>query len=102
MPTLDSPVYIYYKTSVSKSAVITARIDEETMALVDRVSRAHGRSRAWFAAQAIRKAAEQEAEFLAFVQEGIDDIAAGRFVEHEAAMAELDGMIAKHEARCRE
>lgn len=57
---------------MSKSAVITARVDPETLALVDRVSKAHGRSRAWVAAEAIRKFAQQEAEFLAFVQEGID------------------------------
>lgn len=87
---------------MSKTAVITARLDEETLALVDRVAKAQGRSRAWFAAQAIRRVAESEADFLAFVQEGIDDIEAGRFVEHEVVMAELDAMIAKHEARCRE
>lgn len=57
---------------MNKTAVITARIDPETMALVDRVSKAHGRSRAWFAAQAIQRVAESEADFLAFAQAGID------------------------------
>jgi predicted transcriptional regulator len=57
---------------MSKSAVITARLDEETLKLVDRVAKAHGRSRAAFAAQAIRQIAEREAEFLAFIQEGVD------------------------------
>lgn len=85
---------------MSKSAVITARVDPEIAELVDQVASAHGRSRAWFVAQAVEKAARKEAEFLAFVQEGIDDIDAGRVVSHEDVMAELDAMIAKHKARC--
>ena len=85
---------------MSKTAVITARLDEETLALVDRVAKAKRQTRAAFAADVIRRAASQEAEFLAFVQEGIDDIEAGRFVSHEVVMAELDAMIATHEARC--
>ena len=68
---------------MSKSAVITARIDEETLKLVDRVSKAHGRSRASFAAQAIRQIAEKEAELLAFVQEGIDAADRGDLIPQE-------------------
>lgn len=85
---------------MSKTAVITARVDQETLALVDQVSRAHGRSRAWFAAQAIAEAARKEAEFLAFVQEGIDAADRGEVVPHEDVEAELEAMIAKHAARC--
>jgi predicted transcriptional regulator len=84
---------------MSKTAVITARVDEETLKLVDRVSKAHNRSRGWFAARAIAEAARKEADFLAFVQEGVDDIEAGRFVEHEVVVARLDEMIARHKAR---
>jgi predicted transcriptional regulator len=82
------------------SAVITARLDPETLALVDRVSQAQGRSRSWFAARAIRHAAEQEARFLAFVEEGRTAIAQGDFVEHAEVEAMIDGWIADHEARC--
>lgn len=57
---------------MSKTTVITARLDPDTLALVDKVAKAQGRSRAWFAARAIQRVAEQEADFLAFVQEGID------------------------------
>jgi predicted transcriptional regulator len=84
---------------MSKTAVITARVDEETLKLVDRVSKAHNRSRGWFAARAIAEAARKEADFLAFVQEGVDDIEAGRFVEHEVVVARLDEMIVRHKAR---
>ena len=65
------------------SVVITARVDQETLALVDRVSRAHHRSRAWFAARAIAEAARKEAEFLDFVQKGIDAADRGELVPHE-------------------
>jgi predicted transcriptional regulator len=84
-----------------KTAVITARVDEDTVALIDKVAQAQGRSREAFATRAVERAARAEARFLAFVQEGIDDIEAGRVIPHDVVMAELDAMIAKHEARCR-
>lgn len=87
---------------MGKTAVITTRVGEETLALVDKIASARGRSRAWFVAKAVESAARQEAEMLALIQQGFDDIEAGRFVEHEVIMADLDAMIAKHEARCRE
>ena len=83
-----------------KSAIITARVDEEVMNLVDRVSKARGRSRAWFAANAIERAARQEAEFLEFLQEGIDAADRGEVVPHEQIVAELQEMIARQKARC--
>ena len=85
---------------MSKTAVVTARLDPETLALVDRIAAARGHSRSRFAAHAIRAVAEREADFLAFVQQGIDDVAAGRVIPHSEVMAELDEMIARHEARC--
>ena len=81
------------------SSVITTRLDTETLALVDRVAKAQGRSRSWFAAQAIKRAAEEEAEYLAFVQIGIESADRGELIPHEAVMAELDQMIAQHRAR---
>jgi predicted transcriptional regulator len=76
------------------SSVITTRLDPETLALVDRLSKAQGRSRSWFAAQAIKRAAEAEAEYQAFVQVGIDSADRGELVPHEEVMAMLDGWIA--------
>jgi len=81
------------------TSVITTRLDAETLALVDRVAKAQGRSRSWFAAQAIKRAAEAEAEYQAFVQEGIDSADRGELIPHEEVMAELDEMIARHRAR---
>ena len=87
---------------MTKHSVISARIDAETLEMVDKIVAEQGRSRAWFVAQAVRNAAEQEARFAAFIQEGRDDIAAGRIVEHAEVLAIMDSMIDKHEARCPE
>lgn len=85
---------------MSKTSVITARIDEETLALVDKVASANNRSRAWFAARAIEDAARKEAEFLAFVQEGVDAADRGKLIPHEEIVTEIGAMIEKHKARC--
>jgi predicted transcriptional regulator len=87
---------------MTKQSVISARIDAETLALVDQIAMEQGRSRAWFVAQAVRNAAEQESRFTAFVQQGRDDIASGNVVEHAEVMAMMDNMIAGHATRCRE
>src|SRR3546814_4019772 len=85
---------------MSKSAVITARVDPETLALIDKLVAAQGRSRAWFVAKAVQRAAEAEADFLAFVQEGIDAADRGELIPHEEVLAEIDAMIAEPSARC--
>lgn len=84
------------------SSVITTRLDPETLALVDRVAKAQGRSRSWFAAQAIKRAAEAEAEYQDFVQVGVDAIERGDVVEHEVVMAKLDGWNAEFKSECGE
>jgi predicted transcriptional regulator len=85
---------------MSKSAVVTARLDDATLALVDHVAKSQGRSRSWFVARAVQRVAESEAEFLAFVQVGDDAIARGDVVGHKEVMDELDQMIDTHKARC--
>lgn len=84
---------------MGKMTAITAEVDDETLALVDRLARANGRSRASYAAEAIRRVAESEADLLAFVQVGIDAIERGDVVPHEEVMAKIDEMIARHRER---
>ena len=79
---------------------VTTDVDPETLALVDRVARQRGMSSRDFMAQAIRRAAESDADFDAFIQAGIDSLDRGEGIPHEEVMAELDAMIAKHRARC--
>lgn len=84
---------------MSKTSVIATRIDAETLALVDRVSRANNRSRAWFAARAISEAARREADYLSFIQEGVDTADRGELVSHDEVAGEIGEMIARHRAR---
>jgi predicted transcriptional regulator len=79
---------------------ITATIDAETLAVVKRVARARGMTDAQFAAEAIRRVAESDDDFDAFIQVGIDAIERGDVVSHDEVMAELDTMIEQHRARC--
>lgn len=74
---------------MSKTSVVTTRLDAETIALVDKVAADQGRSRAWFIAEAVRAAAEQEAAFLAFVQEGIDSADRGELTPQDEVFANL-------------
>lgn len=75
------------------SSVITARVDAETIELVDKISKAHGRSRSWFAAQAIKRAAEAEGELLAFIQEGIDSAERDELVDGDEVLGMIDSWI---------
>jgi predicted transcriptional regulator len=78
--------------------VITARVEPEVLDLIDRICAAQGRSRSWFAASALKRIAEEEAAFLAFVQEGIDSLDRGEGIPHDTVMAEIDAMIAARQA----
>ncbi len=66
-----------------KTAVVTARVSEETLALLDSIATREDRSRSWVAARALELHAQREAEFLAFAQKGIDDLDAGRTITHD-------------------
>ena len=46
------------KEITSKLAVISARVDAETLALIDRIAAVRGRSRAWLVASAVKRMAE--------------------------------------------
>ena len=67
---------------MTNTSVITTRLDADTIALVDKVAASHGRSRSWFVAEAVKRAAENEADFLAFVKAGIDSADRGELTPH--------------------
>jgi predicted transcriptional regulator len=68
---------------MSKTAVVTARVSEETLVLLDSIAARHDRSRAWVIARAVELHARREAEFLDFAQKGLDDLDAGRTITHD-------------------
>lgn len=55
-------------------ASITAPLDPATLAMVEDLAKARGISGEQFAAEAIRKVAEHDAELRAFIQDGIDSL----------------------------
>lgn len=87
---------------MGKLAVVSARVDEETLRMVDEAAKAHGRSRSDFVSRAVRQAAMSETAFLAFVKEGDEAVARGNVISHEDVMTMLDAMIEKHRSRCDE
>lgn len=74
---------------MSKSAVITARLEESLAADLDRLAERIDRSRAWVIAAAVERYVREESEFLAFVQEGIDDLENGRWIAHDDLMRHI-------------
>jgi len=86
---------------MNKPAFITAPIDAETLALVEQLAEAQGRSVEDYVAEAVQRVAESEADFRAFVQVGIDAADRGELIPHEEVMAELEARMEKHRDRCR-
>ena len=83
---------------MSKLAVVSARVDADLLAKLDRIAEFNGRSRAWVIGRLLNGAATKEMEFIEFVQVGLDDIAAGRVVPHEQVVAEIRARLAKRKA----
>lgn len=72
--------------------VVTARIDSETAAKLDRIGIEYDRKRAWLIARAIERYAGEGAAHLDFLQEGEDAIARGEVRTHEEVMAEFSDL----------
>jgi predicted transcriptional regulator len=68
---------------MSKSAVITARLDNDALAKLDQLSTMLDRSRAWIVAKAVQRYVDEELEFRAFVQQGIDAADRGELISQE-------------------
>jgi len=68
---------------MTKNVVVTARIDADLSAALDKLGATLDRSRAWIVARAIERYVTEESEFMAFIQEGVDDLEAGRFHTQE-------------------
>ena len=75
---------------MADGTTLTTAVDGETLILLDKIAAAHGQSRERAIAVAIERYAREEAEFIDFVQEGIDDFEAGRVHTQE----EVEAMFA--------
>jgi predicted transcriptional regulator len=84
---------------MAQTMTLSARVPKEFLDEVDMLAKALKRDRAWIVEQAVRQYVQAEAAFLAAVQQGRSDIAAGRFVTHDAMDAELDRIDAEVDGR---
>ena len=83
---------------MSKQNVISARVGDEVLAMVDRLAAGQERSRAWIVSNAIERWVRKEIEFLDFIKEGEDAIARGEYVTHDELISELRAMADKKRA----
>ncbi len=75
-------------------------LDAETSTLVEQLAASRDMTVAQYAAEAIRRIAESDADYDAFLQVGIDELDRGEGIPHEQVMADLRAMIAKRRAQC--
>jgi len=68
---------------MSKTAVITTRIDESTLQALDALAADQERTRAWLVAKAIKRYVDEETAFRAFIKEGEDSIDRGEYYTQE-------------------
>ena len=69
------------------SNVITARVSDETLAMIDRLAAFEDRSRAWIVSKLVDASVRKEIEFADFIQEGIDSIERGDFYTQDEVEA---------------
>ncbi len=81
------------------SNVVTARVSDEVLAMIDNLAKSRERSRSWITAKLIEDAVRRQSEFDAFIQVGLDDIAAGRVHTQDDVEAWFAHRIAKRNAQ---
>ena len=74
---------------MSKTAVITARVDEATLQSLDALAESQERTRAWLVTKAIQRYVKEETEFRAFIKQGEDAIDRGDYLTHEEMIADI-------------
>lgn len=78
---------------MSGSVTMTIRISPDLRDKLGRLADGTRRSRAFLASEAVEAYVDRELEIIDGIRLGHADVAAGRVVSHEQAMAELDSVI---------
>ena len=68
---------------MSKSTVVTTRLDPATTEALDALAERLDRSRAWIVAKAVATYVKEKTEFLDFIKEGEDQLDRGEFYTQE-------------------
>jgi predicted transcriptional regulator len=83
---------------MSKSVVVTARIDEQLSADLDRLANMRERSRAWIIERAIAEFVREDLELRDSLAEAEAEIDDGEYVTHDELMAELRAKFGRRQA----
>ena len=75
---------------MNKTAVITARLDTDTLDALDSLAAIQDRTRAALIERAVKRFVQEETEFRNFLTEGEQSIDRGEFLTHDQMVAEID------------
>ena len=81
---------------MSKSVVVTARIDEQLAADLDALAAHRDRSRAWLMEKAIAAFVREELELYRSLDEAEAEFDRGEFIAHDELMAEMKARYSRH------
>ncbi|WP_027060609.1 CopG family ribbon-helix-helix protein [Mesorhizobium loti] len=83
---------------MTDSTTMTIRVSSETKLKLERIAADTRRSKSFLAAEAISAYVDRELEIIEGIKRGMADVAAGRIVSHDDAMAEIAAVIESVEA----
>lgn len=78
---------------MTTSTTMTIRIRSDVKEKLDRIASETQRSRSFLAGEAVAAYVDRELEIIEGIRRGLADAEAGRVVEHEEAMAEIEAVI---------
>ena len=84
---------------MTDSTTMTIRVSSETKLKLERIAADTRRSKSFLAAEAVSAYVDRELEIIEGIKRGMADVAAGRIVSHDDAMAEIDAVIESMEAK---
>jgi predicted transcriptional regulator len=84
---------------MSNSTTLTVRLPAQVKKRLGRLAARTRRTRSFLAGEAIADFVDRELAIVNAIQEGLDDVKAGRVIPHEQVMAEIDAIIAKAKRR---
>jgi predicted transcriptional regulator len=80
---------------MTKTVMLSARIDTKVAKKLEKLQAATRRSKSFLIGEALAAYADDELAFLASIERGRADFAAGRFKPHDEVMADLRRMLKK-------
>ena len=79
---------------MSSPRTISFRIDAEKVAKLDSIAKAMDRDRSYLLNEAVESYLNEQQRFIAMVEEGLEDVRAGRTISHE----EVERMVSEWES----